>query len=156
MKFLRMIQVWCDITMPRYWWQEFDTYSYNTKNSCSTMHKLFNKDKLINKDIFEYDPKDEEEIEHIISVLNKLRGEYFSTIVQTEKDKILKRTKTLLPEGYLQLRTVNTNYAELRNIYFQRRNHRLKLEWQDTFCEFIKTSPYANELICFEKGDNNA
>ena len=46
-KFLRQIQVWADFDMPLYWWSEFDTYKFNTKNSCSTMHKLFNAKKTI-------------------------------------------------------------------------------------------------------------
>ena len=50
----------------------------------------------------------------------------------------------------LQLRTIDTNYAELRNMYFQRRNHRLKEEWINTFCKWVENLPYADELICFE------
>ena len=53
-KFLRQIQVWADFDMPLYWWSEFDTYKFNTKNSCSTMHKLFNTKKEIELDDFIY------------------------------------------------------------------------------------------------------
>ncbi len=49
-KFLRQIQIWVDIDMPRYWWSEFDTYKFNSKNSCSTMHKLLNTKKEITID----------------------------------------------------------------------------------------------------------
>ena len=55
MKFMRQIQVWADITMPRYWWSEFDTYKVGTSaNSTSTMHKLFNKQSEITLNLFEY------------------------------------------------------------------------------------------------------
>ena len=67
-----------------------------------------------------------------------------------EMDRLLLRAKRLLPEGMLQLRTIDTNYAELRNMYFQRRNHRLKEEWINTFCKWVENLPYADELICFE------
>jgi hypothetical protein len=40
-KFLRQIQVWASVSMPRYWWSEADTYKFGTKNSESTMHTLF-------------------------------------------------------------------------------------------------------------------
>ena len=55
-----------------------------------------------------------------------------------------------LPSAYMQKRTVITNYAELRNIYFQRRHHKLD-EWRE-FCDWMKENlPYARELICIEK-----
>ncbi|MEN6293716.1 MAG: hypothetical protein ABFD07_17090, partial [Methanobacterium sp.] len=57
-----------------------------------------------------------------------------------------------LPSAFLQKRTVVTNYAELRNIYFQRRSHKLD-EWRE-FCAWMKeTLPYAEELICIEKNE---
>ena len=53
----------------------------------------------------------------------------------------------ILPESYLNMRTVNLNYATIRNIVLQRKHHRLKKEWQDTFCKWVTTLPYAKELI---------
>lgn len=44
-KFMRMIAVYVDITAPLYWWKEFDTYKVGTvANSCSTMHKITDKE----------------------------------------------------------------------------------------------------------------
>ena len=44
-KFMRMITVYVDITAPLYWWKEFDTYKVGTvANSCSTMHKITEKE----------------------------------------------------------------------------------------------------------------
>ena len=148
MKFMRQIQVWADITMPRYWWSEYDTYKVGTSaNSTSTMHKLFNKQSEITLDLFEYCDYNKHIIMNIIDELNLLRDKYFETSTQSEKDEILKIAKQILPEGYLNMRTVNVNYAVLRNIIQQRKYHRLKKEWQDIFCKWVTTLPYAKELI---------
>ena len=56
-----------------------------------------------------------------------------------------------LPESWLQKRTVTLNYEVLRNMYFARRNHKLT-EWH-AFCDWIKSLPYAKELIMYEGGD---
>jgi hypothetical protein len=154
-KFLRMIQVWVDLTLPRYIWSEFDTYHYNTKNSCSTMHKLLDKNHVISTLDFEINTEYEQKvIENTINELNGLRNSYFKVTKQEDKDSILSTAKGILPESYLQKRTVNTNYAELRNMYFHRKYHRLK-QWH-TICDWIEQLPYANELITIEKGDVNA
>lgn len=145
-KFLRQIQVWADFNMPLYWWSEFDTYKFNTKNSCSTMHKLLNAKKGIELSDFVYDKLDRQDIEKIVIKLNELRDRY----LETKEYNYVIRAKRLLPTSYKQLRTVNTNYAELRNIYFQRKNHRLKEEWQDTFCKWVESLPYAEELILYK------
>ena len=50
----------------------------------------------------------------------------------------------LLPSSYNQKRTVQLNYAVLKNIYHARRNHKLD-EWH-TFCHFIESLPHS-ELI---------
>lgn len=144
-KFTRMIQVWADVNMPRYIWSELDTYKFNTKNSESTMHRLLNNPNPITFALFEYDVKDRAILETVVERLEELRQEYLIT-----KDfALVVRAKKLLPEGFLQMRTWNTNYAELRNIYFQRRNHRLKQEW-DIVMEWIESLPYAKELIMHE------
>ncbi len=154
-KFMRMIHVSVDINMPRYWWSEADTYHFNTKNSCSTMHKLLNNNNPITLDNFLYCNEDKAIMETIVFKLEDLRMDYKliqSTTKNTkEMERLLLRAKRLLPEGFLQMRTFDTNYAELRNMYFQRRHHKLKEEWIDTFCKWVETLPYAKELICCEK-----
>lgn len=67
-----------------------------------------------------------------------------------EMNRLLIRAKRMLPEGFEQMRTWDTNYAELHNMYFQRRHHRLKEEWVDTFCKWVESLPYAKELIMYE------
>ena len=145
-KFLRQIQVWADFNMPLYWWSEFDTYKFNTKNSCSTMHKLLNAKKEIELNDFVYDKSEESTFKAIVDILNGYRKRYLAS-----KDySYVIKAKRILPTSYKQKRTVNTNYAELRNIYFQRKNHRLKEEWQDVFCKWVESLPYAEELILYK------
>ena len=142
-KFLRQIQVWADFDMPLYWWSEFDTYKFNTKNSCSTMHKLFNAKKEIELDDFVYSKEDINTLNFIIRELNSLRKRY----LETKDFNYVIRGKRLLPTSFKQKRTVNTNYAELINIYNQRKNHRLKEEWQDVFCKWCEELPYFKDFL---------
>ena len=156
-KFLRQITVSVDITGPLYWWKEFDTYKVGTvANSTSTMHKLASTP--ITKDCFEMDDFNEDMMMYqnepynpdtymsefwdmFINDLEYLRKKYNET-----KDKrYWKELIRLLPESWLQTRTVTLNYEILRNIYSQRKHHRLT-EWHQ-FCDWIKSLPYANELI---------
>lgn len=152
-KFLRQIQVWANINMPRYWWSEFDTYHFNTKNSCSTMHKLFREDREIDIHDFMFNQNDRMILSTIVRELNSIRTEWLLYKDMQNNEMIndcLVRAKRILPEGFLQLRTVNTNYAELMSIYHQRKHHRLKEEWIDIFCKWCESLPYFKEL-CIDK-----
>ena len=153
-KFMRMIHVSVDVDMPRYWWSETDTYHFNTKNSCSTMHKLLNNVNPITLDMFVTCEEDMDWWIYTVNKLESLRIEY-KEIQKTTKDhvkmnRLLVRAKRMLPEGFEQMRTWDTNYAELRTMYFQRKNHRLHEEWVDTFCKWVESLPYAKELIMYE------
>lgn len=149
-KFLRQIFVSLDIIAPMYWWKEFDTYKIGTTaNSCSTMHKLSSE--RINRDMFSFDEVEADtrslEImrDQIINYCEALRQEYNLT-----KDKrIWRELVAVLPMGFNQRRTWTGNYQVLRNMYFQRRTHKLQ-EWRD-FCKTIEELPYGKELICYEK-----
>lgn len=153
-KYLRMIHVAVDVDMPRYWWSETDTYHFNTKNSCSTMHKLLNNTNPITLDMFMICEEDLDWWTTTVNNLEDLRKQYKEIQVTTRDSKamnrLLVRAKRMLPEGFEQMRTWDTNYAELRNMYFQRRHHRLKEEWIDTFCKWVEILPYAKELIMYE------
>ena len=151
-KFLRQIFVSVDITAPLYWWKEFDTYKVATvSNSCSTMHKLA--DTPITLDCFEMDDftpfidnfKIDLSWRTVVSYLEQLRQKYNET-----KDKrYWKELIRLLPESWLQKRTITMNYENILNMYRQRKNHKLT-EWSKSFCDWVKTLPYAEELICLE------
>ena len=167
-KFMRMITVYVDITAPLYWWKEFDTYKVGTvANSCSTMHKITDKEFTLEDfshehldDEFECvkssaaDPYDGDFKTSIgilldtIEGLNWWRNQYLH---QKEIDAGAERLKwcwwqmiQLLPSSYNQRRTVMLNYEVLANMYKSRKNHKLD-EWH-TFCDWIMGLPYS-ELI---------
>jgi hypothetical protein len=150
-KFMRMIHVCVDIDMPRYWWSEADTYGFNTKNSCSTMHRLLNNNKPITKEMFVVCEEDNDVVDIVIDRLEKLRQEYKQTKDYKTQTRLLVRAKRLLPEGFLQMRTFDSNYEEIRNMYFQRRKHRLGEEWIETFCKWVESLPYSRELIMIKQ-----
>lgn len=157
-KFMRQIFLSVDITAPLYWWKEFDTYKVGTvSNSCSTMHKLASTP--ITRECFEMDDFQDFNLESqdmvfplkstwesLISDLEFCRKKYNET-----KDKrYWKELIRLLPESWLQKRTITMNYENVFNMYRQRKNHRL-VEWSDKFINWVKTLPYANELLFWDK-----
>lgn len=143
-KFLRQIQVWVDVTAPLYWWKEFDTYKVGvTANSTSTMHKLTSTP--ITKDCFEVSDSSESISNNIIDNLERLRKGYNAT-----GDKRMWRALIQwLPESWLQTRTVNVNYENVRNIVHQRKNHKLA-EWSVCFMSWARSLPYSEELIFYD------
>ena len=174
-KFLRQIQVSMDITAPLYWWKEMDTYKVGTTaNSTSTMHKLTSKP--ITLYCFEIDdmPQDlyipcadqssvteagEEDNfeahwhlegfrEHMFEQLEDLRQAVINTEDAELKQQYWKELVRWLPESWLQTRTWTGNYETLRNIYHQRRNHKLS-EWRRV-CHTFELFPYATEFITYE------
>jgi hypothetical protein len=143
-KFLRMLHVQFDITLPRFVWSEFDTYHHNTKNSTSTMHKLLAVGKPITLEMFDYDDDIKDVLEIVIKKIEEIRKEYVKKDCPN-RNKLLLNAKRLLPEGFFQMRTVDTNYEEIRTIYHQRKYHRLP-HWHE-FCRWVETLPYAEEFI---------
>lgn len=157
-KFMRMINVTADITAPLYWWKEWDTYKIGTvANSCSTMHKIA--DKEFTLDDFSYEhltPAAIATIRTVIERLNFARKEFLKGRKSSEFGMPSAKEYwwdmiQLLPSSYNQKRTVQLNYAVLRNMYHARRNHKLD-EWHD-FCSWVETLPYA-ELITLGGNDN--
>ena len=146
-KFIRQIFVSVDITAPLYWWKEYDTYKVATvANSTSTMHKIHSKPFSLSD--FSTDHMDEETVkvmENLVAFLEHLRLQYLE-----EKDKRYWYDMIqLLPTSYNQMRTCTLNYETLRNIYHARKNHKLQ-EWH-TFCDWIRSLPYAEDLIIGEE-----
>ena len=158
-KFMRMITVYADITAPLYWWKEFDTYKVGTvANSCSTMHKIaekeftlkdFSTEHLMEWSDYEDEVKDLKPdrmcnfkfyMLDTISALNNARELY----LLTNDKRYWWQMIQLLPSSYNQRRTICTNYETLCNIYKSRKSHKLDC-WRD-FCKWIETLPYS-ELI---------
>ena len=170
-KFMRMITVYLDITAPLYWWKEFDTYKVGTvANSCSTMHKIADKEfeegDFSTEHLFDAESKYVEfpiiygeehspiwSLNMTIKMLNFYRKKYLETKTKPMKEEA-KRAQLikaywwqmiqLLPSSYNQKRTVMLNYEVLANIYKSRRNHKLD-EWH-VLCDWIEKLPYS-ELI---------
>ena len=160
-KFMRMIVVYADITAPLYWWKEYDTYKVGTvANSCSTMHKIaekeftmedFSCEHLIDDAIYEHDDLDSEEVyvvpvsilKYTIHALNVCRNRF----LETKDKKYWWQMIQLLPSSYNQKRTVMLNYEVLANMYKSRKDHKLD-EWR-TFCKWCENLPLS-ELITGE------
>lgn len=140
-----MINVTMDITAPLYWWKEYDTYKVGTvANSCSTMHKIADKEFELNDFSFERCKNErfvDRTIEGIVNTLNYLREKYLETKDPEYWDSMIQ----LLPSSYNQRRTVQLNYEVLLKMYYARRNHKLA-EWRE-FCKIIKDFGYF-KAIC--------
>lgn len=153
-KFMRMINVTCDITAPMYWWKEFDTYKVGTvRNSCSTMHTITEKEFTLDDFSHEHiyndvstEPSSLKVLLSIIDTLNQYRHLHLVSKHKSDWWQIIQ----LLPSSYNQRATVQLNYAVLRNMYHARKNHPLD-EWHD-FCRWIESLPYS-ELITGGNGD---
>ena len=174
-KFMRMITVYVDVTAPLYWWKEFDTYKVGTVvNSCSTMHKIADKEFTLDDFSHEHfitadndDPMDAYFVgntrwgsDDVMNITLKVLNGYRNRYLKTKDKKYWWQMIQLLPSSYNQKRTVMMNYEVLANIYKSRKNHKLD-EWAEHtgeeiikdalngkfgFCDWIKTLPYS-ELI---------
>lgn len=158
-KYMRMMPVYVRITAPLYWWKEFDTYKVGTvSNSCSTMHKIQEKEFTLEDFSTEHIciRQSMDVLKDTIDALNVFRDVYLNggnlryengnIKCFGKKDKeIWWQLIQLLPSGYNQTRNVMLNYEVLANIYRQRKNHKLD-EWRE-FCNWIESLPYS-ELIC--------
>lgn len=154
-KFMRQIFISMDIKAPLYWWKEFDTYKIGTTaNSCSTMHTIMNEEFTVND--FSHDNMltiTKEYLEDIVSHLNGLRSLYLKTEDPEQKKKYWYSIIQILPSSYNQLRTVTMSYENLRNMYEQRRNHKLD-EWRE-FCRTIEFLPYSKWITDKEEDESN-
>ena len=162
-KFLRYIVVSFDVTAPLYWWKEMETYRVGVAenptdiefNSCSTMHKIhdkefteddFSHEHLIN-DIFpvadEYVETYTDLLKDIVEALNCARKKY----LETKDKRYWWQMIQLLPTSYNQKRTVQLNFEVLLNMYHSRKDHKLD-EWH-TLCDWMNELPYFKQ-ICLE------
>ena len=169
-KYMRMMPVYVKITAPLYWWKEFDTYKVGTvANSCSTMHKIAEKEftwedfstehltefipgqilkgwTLEDNDLILLDDNSDHGYSSvdILSIIIKTLNFNRKKFLETKDKKYWWNMIQLLPSSYNQTRNVMLNYEVLANIYRQRKNHKLD-EWRE-FCEWIESLPYS-ELI---------
>ena len=157
-QFLTGIRVSFDLTFTNKAWVEAERYRFlEFVSSQSTMHRITKFD--LRNQYNEYvDPRIIEVMEEKVAQHNKLLAELTQTPTDDEYNR--ERLKNLITQKYLEILYSNpagfmltarltTNYRCLKNIWRQRRNHRLP-EWR-AFCKWIETLPYAKELICYEE-----
>ena len=142
-KYMRQIFVTMDVTAPRYWWEQQSTYKIGTtSNSCSTMHTIhkkpfelddFSHEHLVGKSI--------DVLKSLIDVMNVERSNY---LYAKDKDCWWQMIQ-LLPQSYMQKRTITMNYENVVNIIKQRSGHKLT-EWEDFIAE-LKKLPYITEIM---------
>ena len=172
-KFMRMIEVYVDITAPLYWWKEFDTYKVGTvANSCSTMHKIAAKEFTLEDFSCEHlldeeslPPYEERaDIDHceplaaidvngqwcyytpktFLNMTCRVLNYFRRLYLKTKNKKYWWQMIQLLPSSYNQKRTIMLSYEVLANIYKSRRHHKLD-EWH-ALCDWIEGLPYS-EMI---------
>lgn len=175
-KYIRYLEVYLDITAPFYWWKEFKTYRHGRKfmddddifewdddmleyhietNSCSTMHKIhekefelddFSHEHLIN--VYNNDPMDALFIGNtrwdpndVMDIQIKVMNYYRQRFLETKDKNYWWQMIQLLPSSYNQKRTVKLSYEVLARMYHSRKNHKLD-EWRE-FCKWIESLPYS-------------
>ena len=146
-KFIRQIFVSVDITAPLYWWKEYDTYKVATvANSTSTMHKIHSKP--FSREDFSTDHMTPDTLAFMDQVIQRLESIRLKFVEDGKKKEDWYDLIQLLPSSYNQMRTCSLNYETLVNIYYARKGHKLE-EWH-TFCDWIRSLPYAADLITGE------
>ena len=143
--FLCGIRVAYDIKYPQYISPELQRYHFNDiVTSQSKMHKLIKMD--LNSCCNKYVTKE------TIDNLNKYIQAYNDSLTAPLPDLWYNNWMVVLsncPLGLELTMRCTTNYLQLRTIYHQRKNHKLKEDW-GAYCEWIKSLPYAKELITIE------
>ena len=140
-QYLSGITVMFDMTLSNKAWVEAERYRFLTFiSSMSTMHRVaFFK---ISDSCNVY--TDEKAIE----AAERLQAEYHAIDATKEpqrKKEVYLKLLYNLPAGFELMAGMVTNYRCLRNIYEQRRNHKLP-DWH-VVCDWIETLPLAGEFI---------
>jgi len=143
-KFMREIMVWMNITIPRYVWQELDTYKVATvRNSCSTMNKLGSKD-LEQSDFQHPIPAAQlDNINMLGRILREAKGEgegVREARVQLKND---------LCEGFLQKATYMMSYETVLAVILQREKHRLpewRIQSEGSITQTLMALPYMTQF----------
>ena len=156
-KYRRQLPIHVKVTAPLYWWKEFDTYRVGVcpnptdieMNSCSTMHKIHEKEFTLEDFSTEHlCPAALYHLEDVIKTLNSYRQMYLNWDVEEptiqaffndDKKNVWWQLIQLLPSSYNQTRSLSLNYEVLANMYEWRKYHKLD-EWR-TFCHWIEELP---------------
>ena len=139
--FLKGIIVQFDIKYPQYWTPEFQRYHFaDIIMSQSTMHAL---SKMLQGD---YEPFNKYVTGENKELVKQLAAKYRED--PSYENFIALRSN--LPAGFEMYETVTTNYLQLKTIWIQRHNHKLKEDW-GAFCDMIRKLPYAKEFLLVDQ-----
>lgn len=132
------VTVFMDISATVKWWQQFQRYHFaQIVSSMSTMHRLR---KMVEEDTIEFHPS-----------TSKDAIEGFKKLIKVNPDITDEELAYSCPMGLIMTASVTTNYLQLKNMWCQRRGHKLK-EWQD-FCDWIESLPLFVELTGIDVQD---
>jgi hypothetical protein len=145
-KYLRQIMISVDITAPLKWWDEVDTYHFFETNSTSAMHTLGKE--YITPDAFSFEDLDDDILDGYMQIINVARTRWENS-GKKKPSREWRQMVMLTAMGFNYKRTFTSNYSQLRNMYFQRKNHRLQ-EWRE-FASWIETLPYSELITLKEK-----
>jgi hypothetical protein len=139
--FLKGILVHLDVCAPLYWWKEAQRYHwFDFVSSESTMHCLLKFD-VAAQCVDETDPQILARMKELVAEYNAIPNDEEHRDEQKAKWRVLVAS---LPEGFCLAATMITNYQQLKTMYRQRRNHKLK-EWH-IFCDWCDSLPRFAEL----------
>jgi hypothetical protein len=132
-KFLRMISVWCDMTLPRFAWVDLDTYKVGTVKNCQSSSYVLGS-RWLTQDDFE----------------RPIRAQWLEDLHQDQESYFAHKSaanlhalKCNLPEGFLQTATICMNYEVALAIYRDRKSHILpEFSGPGGICEMILGLPH--------------
>lgn len=135
---LKGVRVSFDIKYPGYFTPELQRYNFmDIVTSSSKMHRIMQMDMgtCFNKYVTEYSKN---QMKDLVDDYNRDPSyENFMAVISN------------CPMGLELFMRCSTNYLQLKTIYHQRKNHKLKEDWVESFCKnFIEQLPYAKEFIC--------
>lgn len=144
--YLKGITVQLDVCAPLYWWKEAQRYHwFDFVSSESTMHCLL-KFEVSKQCVDETDPVILERMKVLVREYLAIPDDESHREEQKAKWRILVAS---LPEGFCLAATMVTNYQQLKTMYIQRHDHKLK-EWHE-FCDWCVTLPYFLPLTGADK-----
>ena len=159
-QFLTGIRISFDLTFSNKAWVEAERYRFlEFVSSQSTMHRITKFDLRSQYNGY-VDPRVIDIMMEKVEEYNAMQAHLAELAKNNASENELRALRNLLTEKYLEILYTNpagftltarmtTNYRCLKNIWRQRRDHRLP-EWRE-FCKWIETLPYAKELICYEE-----
>lgn len=145
--FLKGIIVQFNIKYPQYWTPEAQRYHWlDIVSSQSKMHRLTTAGSKL-----EFHSMFNQYVDHgVIDIVQKYVELYNNSVpelscMKDEKYYYFMKALSNLPMGYEMWESLSTNYLQLKTIYKQRKNHKLKEDWS-VFCKMCEELPFFKEL----------